>query len=119
MTLSYSQRLVTQNRYDWSFMARPRKYVDGAEKQRIYRYRKYLETLTPADRAWQKAQHAHEGIAFYARHGDEIAAKLLGDCAMMTAVNVLGHLQMHALRCAHELAVEPASEVNLFEVKSQ
>jgi hypothetical protein len=99
-------------------MARPRKHADAAEKQREYRYRKFLETLTPADRMWQEVQRAHEGIAFHARHGDEIAAKLLGDGAMMTAVNVLGHLQMHALDCAHKIAAKPASEVNLFEVKS-
>jgi hypothetical protein len=100
-------------------MARPRKHADAAAKQRDYRYRKYLETLTPGDRTWQKVVRAHRDMDFFARHGDEIAASLLGDSAIMTAVNVLGRLEMHALRCAHELALKPASEENLFGVKSK
>jgi ribosomal protein L18E len=100
-------------------MARPRKYADKADKQRAYRWRKYAETLTPEDRTMRKAQIAHEGIARYARHGDEMALQLLGDSFLMTALKVLAHLDVQVLRCAHEQAVKPVSEVNLFAVKSE
>jgi hypothetical protein len=100
-------------------MARPRKYADDAEKQRIYRYRKYLETLTPEESAFERAQHAHQRFQVYANHGDELAARLLGKNCVETALNVLAHLGTYALSHAHEHEIIPVNEPNWFGVKSE
>jgi hypothetical protein len=99
-------------------MARPRKHADSAEKQRDYRRRKYIASLTPDLQRWEKAQDAHELIAIHARCGDKIAARLLGETPFSTGVNVLAFLSRNTLRYAHDCALDPASAVNLFEVKS-
>jgi hypothetical protein len=100
-------------------MARPKKYADEAEKQRAYRRRKYLETLTPEESVIQRAQFAHQGFQGYANHGDELAARLLGKNCVETALNVLAHLGIYALSYAHEHEIVPVNELNWFGVKSK
>jgi hypothetical protein len=100
-------------------MARPKKYADEAAKQRAYRRRKYLDTLTPEESAFQRAQHAHQGFQFWANQGDELAAKLLGRSCFETALNVLAHLGTYALSHAHEHEIVPVNEPNWFGVKSE
>jgi hypothetical protein len=100
-------------------MARPKKYEDKAEKQRAYRRRKYWETLTPEDSAFQRAQYAHQGIARYADAGDQVAARMLGRNCFETALNVLAHLGIQALKHAHEHEIVPVNESNWFGVKSE
>jgi hypothetical protein len=100
-------------------MARPKKYADEAEKQRAYRRRKYLDTLTPEESAFQRAQYAHQGIQHYANHGDPVAARLLGKTCFETALNVLAHLGIYALSHAHEHEIVPVNEPHWFGVKSE
>ncbi len=100
-------------------MARPKKYADEAEKQRAYRQRKHWQTLTPEESAFQRAQYAHQGIQRYANHGDQMAARLLGKNCVETALNVLAHLGIHALKHAHAHEIVPVNEPNWFGVKSK
>jgi hypothetical protein len=106
-------------RYDWSFMARPKKYDDRAAKQRAYRQRKYWETLTPEESAFSRAQFAHENFVGYANRGDEVAAQLVGKNCYETGLNVLAHLGCDALRLSHQKKIVPVNDPFWFRVKSE
>jgi hypothetical protein len=100
-------------------MARPKRYEDAAARQREYRRRKYLATLTPELRRIQRAEHQHRWISFRALNGDPVAAQIAGADYYQTAINLLAYLDDYCLHWAHEEALRRLGVDKASDVKSE
>ncbi len=100
-------------------MARPKRYEDAAERQREYRRRKYLATLTPEIRRIQRAEHQHRWIGLCARTGDPVAVQIAGDDYYQTAINFLAYFDGYCLHWAHQEALRRLGADKAPDVKSE
>jgi hypothetical protein len=70
-------------------MPRPRKYRDDAEKQRVYRLRRKIESTDEEQLHYARLERLHAVVRRAADSGDEGAKKLLGRNASDTALKLI------------------------------
>jgi hypothetical protein len=100
-------------------MPRPKKYEDAAARQREYRRRKFIESLTPEVRRIESNQRQHACLKRWAEVGDPVAAQIVGPDFLQTALNYFAYMDDQALHWARQEAARRLGDDKSPDVKSK
>jgi hypothetical protein len=82
-------------------------YQDVAHKQRVYRIRKWLETLEPSTRLHEEARLVHQRLRMHAMVREPAAVEIVGEDYVETALKLLVRLDMASLKYVEDVALDP------------
>ncbi len=100
-------------------MPRPKKYEDAAARQREYRRRKFMGSLSPELRRFEIINRQHDLIKVNAQIGNPLAAQIVGSTPFDTAWNLAAYFGDQCLHWACQEAARRSGDGKAPDVKSE